>query len=340
MSNLFKELVYDKVVEVLNANTQEVVFKGGYLIGLYQNGIPYVVDSSSSNKFEYERVEVIPVSEEISNETPSVNLADRSDYYMQYQVFFRTTRETEVKMALKEFRDYFFTNKQAELDGYTVAFKTSRGDKQATLPVQSGNFYSFYKINIYLTAIKNGYIKKDTDLWKMRLREIEAGAFNIGSSYQISFVGDTDFTALGASSNTLGEIFIATGNGTAISTGKAIMTSTAITEPTTYQIMKLEDELFGTGGDPAYSNKTGISKATISNKVAVPKMSVFYNSTEIDKKLYSVTMNKENKDALWDIVHIFDGVTFSYIALIKGGARTLTDNGIVLLELDWVEADV
>ena len=278
--SLFKELVYDEVVRVLNLS-KIITFKGGYLIGLYQNGIPYVVDSSSSNKFDYERMEVVPVSEEISNETPSVNLADRSDYYMQYQIFFRVTNGTAVKTALKEFRDYFFANKQMTIDGYTVAIKTSRGDKQATVPVQSGNFYSFYKISVYLTAIKNGYIKKDTDVWKMRLHD----------------VGD-------------------------------------------YQTMKLVDDVLATSGTIAFTNKHGVSKGKISNTVLNSKLVVFYNGTDIDKKLYSTVMNKEDRDTLWDIVHIFDGVTFEYVAVISGGARTLKDNDIAILEINWIEADV
>jgi hypothetical protein len=46
-----------------------------------------------------------------------------------------------------------------------------------------------------------------------------AGNFIIGDTYTISFVGTTDFTAIGASSNTIGVSFIATGAGTG--TGKA-----------------------------------------------------------------------------------------------------------------------
>lgn len=46
-----------------------------------------------------------------------------------------------------------------------------------------------------------------------------AGSFVIGKEYTITFVGTTDFTLIGASSNTLGAIFISTGVG--IGTGKA-----------------------------------------------------------------------------------------------------------------------
>ena len=49
--------------------------------------------------------------------------------------------------------------------------------------------------------------------------EILAGAFAIGAIYKITFVGDTDFTALGASANAVGTQFTATGTGTLGETG-------------------------------------------------------------------------------------------------------------------------
>jgi ribosomal protein S17E len=41
-----------------------------------------------------------------------------------------------------------------------------------------------------------------------------AGFFTIGESYVIEFIGATDFTLIGATSNTIGTIFVATGSGT------------------------------------------------------------------------------------------------------------------------------
>jgi len=49
----------------------------------------------------------------------------------------------------------------------------------------------------------------------------KAGSFVPGETYTIVFVGDTDFTSLGATSNTVGVIFTATGTGTAGETGVA-----------------------------------------------------------------------------------------------------------------------
>jgi hypothetical protein len=50
-----------------------------------------------------------------------------------------------------------------------------------------------------------------------------AGDFVIGYQYEISFVGNTNFVALGASSNTVGVIFTATGTGTLGQTGTAFL---------------------------------------------------------------------------------------------------------------------
>ena len=50
---------------------------------------------------------------------------------------------------------------------------------------------------------------------------IAAGSFVIGNSYSITFVGTTDFTLIGASANTVGVAFIATGAGSGSGTAKA-----------------------------------------------------------------------------------------------------------------------
>ena len=50
-----------------------------------------------------------------------------------------------------------------------------------------------------------------------------AGTFKIGTSYVIANLGTTDFTLIGAASNTVGVNFTATGVGTG--TGSAFMSS-------------------------------------------------------------------------------------------------------------------
>ena len=55
---------------------------------------------------------------------------------------------------------------------------------------------------------------------------VNAGSFVIGEEYEINTVGDTDFTAIGASSNAVGVTFTATGFGDLNTTGTAIDLST------------------------------------------------------------------------------------------------------------------
>lgn len=276
---MFSEDVYDLIVTKLNLNTQNVLFKGGYLIGIYDT-IPYVVDQTTLSKFDYAKKKVIPVSEETSQETPSVHLADRSDYIFTYQVMFQSSRKDKVLTALSEFRDYFFANKQHTIDGYTVAFKTTRGNKAGTQP-HGGDFWTFYKISVYLTAIKNGVIWADGDTWEIRLKD----------------------------------------------TGS-------------YETLKLESDTFSTSGATAFSSKGVKIVGVVNNTVSNNKLRIFYNSGAMEKKIYLWIMNKLAITTLFDIKHTFDGTTHSYVALIIGGARTRLDNGTVILEFDWIEADI
>lgn len=335
---MFKSLMYDKVVTQLNDSTQDTVFQGGYLIGLYNQGSPYVVDSSTLSVFDYQREIVIPVSEEYFTETPSVHAADRSDYVAQYQIMFETTRETEVMTVMDEFRDYFFANKQFTLDGYNVSIKTTRGEKQAGVPVDRGGFYVRFKINVYLTAIKSGYIYKDTDIWQVRLPLLVNYQIVVGKSYQIVTVGSTNFISIGASSNTVGVIFVATG--LASGTGTVIMTTEAVTNPTTYQTLKLAEDIFATNGNTTFSNEDGNSKGLVSSLTSNSKLLLFYNETDMEKIIYKWIMKKIDKDTLFQFLHTFNDETFLYTGIISKGVRVKKDNSIAILEIDWIEADV
>ena len=51
-------------------------------------------------------------------------------------------------------------------------------------------------------------------------------------------------------------------------------------------------------------------------------------------------MNGLDKDTVFQFKHTFNGSTFTYEAFISGGARTRTDNGVAILEFDWIEADI
>jgi hypothetical protein len=50
-------------------------------------------------------------------------------------------------------------------------------------------------------------------------------------------------------------------------------------------------------------------------------------------------MGKEDKDQIYDLVHIFDGVTFTYEISLSTTTRRLVIGGTVIIELDWFEID-
>lgn len=63
--------------------------------------------------------------------------------------------------------------------------------------------------------------------------EVTAGNFEIGGTYEITFVGDTDFTAIGASANTVGVTFVATGPGAGTGIAELAIPTNTVVEPVT-----------------------------------------------------------------------------------------------------------
>jgi len=89
-----------------------------------------------------------------------------------------------------------------------------------------------------------------------------AGSFVVGSSYTINSIGTTDFTLIGASSNTVGTVFTATGAGTG--TGTALLTSTS-TDQINRFIEQAEQRIYNSVQFPSLrKNVTGT--ITASNK--------------------------------------------------------------------------
>lgn len=88
-------------------------------------------------------------------------------------------------------------------------------------------------------------VTESTDRFLMDvLSTITAGAFVVGQTYTILTVGTTDFTLIGASANTIGVSFVATGAGTG--TGTATTAGLATTE--------MEGLTFDVGTNPGSLN--------------------------------------------------------------------------------------
>ncbi len=92
---------------------------------------------------------------------------------------------------------------------------------------------------------------------------IGAGSLNIGETYVIEFVGTTDFTVAGASSNTVGEVFectaIAPGSGTAFKAGNTLNLDKGKTDTIWYD---LDHDIQGTVNSAVLNNSTDFGNNT------------------------------------------------------------------------------
>lgn len=83
------------------------------------------------------------------------------------------------------------------------------------------------------TVVANGFtvtIDQDITIGGANNPSVNAGSFVVGQYYQITSVGSTSWTSIGATSNTLGVTFLATGagSGTGVATALATLTTQAI----------------------------------------------------------------------------------------------------------------
>jgi hypothetical protein len=88
-----------------------------------------------------------------------------------------------------------------------------------------------------------------------------AGAFNVGTSYTIASIGTTNFTLIGAASNTIGVVFTATGAGT----GTGTATPNATSNNTALGYNTGRGIIYGTGNTILGANVTGLSAGLTNN---------------------------------------------------------------------------
>ena len=91
---------------------------------------------------------------------------------------------------------------------------------------------------------------------------VNAGSFTIGAEYTIATVGTTDFTLIGASSNTVGVVFTATGVGSGTGTAYPVITAGDPITATDWSLDNFGQILIAnpTGGAIYYYDPTGIVK--------------------------------------------------------------------------------
>jgi hypothetical protein len=129
-----------------------------------------------------------------------------------------------------------WTNNPAGFGSYSSGYDTTT----YTLGSISGSYTTILgTVNSVLTnyaGTKSGSIQSTV----IKFTSVSAGSFVVGRTYQITTLGTTDFTLIGAASNTIGTIFTATGVGTGTGTANAQLSFTSlqltrgITETFTY----------------------------------------------------------------------------------------------------------
>ena len=152
------------------------------------------------------------------------------------------------------------------------------------------NYYPDVEVYTAYTADING---SDT---------LTAGAFVIGDEYKIVSIGTTDFTLIGASSNTVGETFTATGIGSGTGTAIELLTSTTIDIPTTditggFQIGQYVTDMVFDGASqlPASTQITAISAASGVTTLTVEWIGLTIITTTIDPT--SLAANDQQNDS-------------------------------------------
>ena len=159
---------------------------------------------------------------------------------------------------------------------YTTSNGWGAGSWSPTIPVTLGaNPFSISggSTTVTVTQTAHGYLAT-------------AGAFVIGQQYKIVAVGSTDFTLIGASANTVGTIFTATGVGTGSGTACAVWVAFAgaidiASVPVVYGFSGTIGLRTGTYGLSGHSTTTPVP-ATLLNST--------FQITYVDANTYTITI--------------------------------------------------
>ena len=159
---------------------------------------------------------------------------------------------------------------------YTTSNGWGAGSWSPTIPVTLGiNPFSISGGSniVTVTQTAHGYLTT-------------AGAFVIGQQYKIVAIGSTDFTLIGASANTVGTVFTATGVGTGSGTASIVWVSFAgaidIAATTT---------VYGFSGTTGLSTGTyGFSGHSTTTPVPATLLNSTFQITYVDANTYTITI--------------------------------------------------
>ena len=120
-----------------------------------------------------------------------------------------------------------------------------------TVPPESSMLQAFNKVFIF----RKGQVALE---WDGSFSTITAGSFEIGRTYTITAVGNTDFQAIGASADTIGVTFTATGVGSGTGTATSAFSKVASGTYTQPTILDLS----------GFVISNGVATATVSNTLS------------------------------------------------------------------------
>jgi len=158
---------------------------------------------------------------------------------------------------------------------------------------------------------------------------VTAGSFVVGKIYRIVSVGTTNFTLIGATSNTIGLHFIATGAGTGDGTAELSQT----VEAKLRQYVSVKD--FGAVGNGIVDDTAAIQAAvnsvpSLGGQIFFPQGSYLISSTIILPASKNITLLGEGT------AHVNNGFYGSQIkkaASLNGNALEITTNGSIIEKL-------
>ena len=209
--------------EAVTVSTETVYNATDYIITSTPNG--YLVTATGQSQGSTN-----PTITLLRGGTYSFNVSQNSQFWIQGMPGVTGYDPTQPNVQTRDVLGVDNNGAEVGVVTFNVPFKNAqdqydfpgnnRVDVVSTLPFDQVN-------GVLVSSLENG-IDGITSLEGLTLMFyntgiqslVDAGEFEIGSTYTINTIGTTDFTLIGATSNTIGESFIATGigagNGTAI----------------------------------------------------------------------------------------------------------------------------
>ena len=141
---------------------------------------------------------------------------EADEAYQDYANEGITWRITEVfdKQVYSASKSYYF-------------FRVTRVSGQSTVIANANTETAHFITNYQLKGADGTSGDRGAGRWNIGVSSVTAGSFSTGTTYWITTVGTTDFTAIGATANTVGLSFTATGAGSGTGTATPLPTTSS-----------------------------------------------------------------------------------------------------------------